>query len=168
MMRAFFLFAPLLPLVGCAAPADSGYPSLLPRPIEQRGFETPAPPPPPALTVADPMLDAEVARLRQSLEAAQTAFGARADEAERLASRATDAAPGSESWIAAQLVLAELDTLRGATAAVLADVERAAIDRAVAGKQPYGALETLLADARAQNQAELERIERIDGMMRAA
>ncbi|HTG39548.1 hypothetical protein [Sphingomonas sp.] len=168
MMRALLPLIPLLGMAGCATLADNaGYPSLLPRAIEKRGFETPEPAEPDPVA-ADPALDRDVARLTATLDAARTAFAAAADQAEQLASRTDDAAPGSEAWIAAQVALADLDTLRGGTAGALADIERLAIDRAATGNPPYPALEALLAAARAQNEAEIARIARIEGMMRAA
>jgi hypothetical protein len=168
MMR--MLPAPILGVValsliaGCKAPRDDGYPSLLPRPIEKRGFADPAPRPEPVAT-PDVALDGEVARAKAALRKAGAAFAGKAGEAERLAARAKGAAAGSEPWIAAQVALAELDTLRGGTAGALADIEKLAIDRAAAGKPPYPSLETLLADARAQNQREVERVSQIEGSM---
>lgn len=167
-MRAFMTpmlaVAALSLIAGCKAPGDDGYPSLLPRPIEKRGFADPAPRPAPVAT-PDAALDGEVARAKGALAKAGSAFAAKAGEAERLAARARGASAGSEPWIAAQVALADLDTLRGGTAGALADIEKLAIDRAAAGKPPYPALEALLADARAQNQREIERINRIEGSM---
>lgn len=167
MMRRLALFALPMLAASCAAPADDGYPSLLPRPIERRGFAEPETPPPPVAD-RDPALELEIDRERGALGQAWTAFEARAAEAERLAARAGNAAPGSEAWIAAQVALADLDTLRSGTAGTLADIERLAIDRASEGKPAYPALESLLADARAQNAGEVERIARIEGMMKRA
>lgn len=148
----------------CKAPRDDGYPSLLPRPIEKRGFAEPAPRPAPVAT-PDAALDAAVARQRTALARARAAFGGQADAAERLAARARGAAAGSEPWIAAQVALAELDTLRGGTAGALANIERLAIDRAAEGNPPYPSLEALLAEARAQNEGEVARIGRIEASM---
>ena len=151
-------------LAACASRGDDGYPSLLPRPIEKRGFADPAPKPEPVAT-PDAALDAQVAKAKGALAKAGAAFADKAGEAERLAARAKGASAGSEPWIAAQVALAELDTLRSGTAGALADIEKLAIDRAAEGKPPYPSLETLLADARAQNQREVERINRIEGSM---
>jgi hypothetical protein len=163
-MRLFLTLAIALVPAGCAAPRDDGYPSLLPRAIEKRGFEEPAPRPGPVAT-PDAALDGELSRQRTELGRAGAAFAGQADAAERLAARARGAAAGSEPWIAAQVALAELDTLRGGTAGALADIERMAIDRAAKGKPPYPALESLLAEARRQNEGEVARIGRIEGSM---
>ncbi len=163
-MRLLLPLAIALVPAACAAPRDDGYPSLLPRPIEKRGFADPTPAPPP-VAQNDPALEVEIDRQRGALARAGMSFTAKADEAERLAARARGAAAGSEPWIAAQVALAELDTLRSGSAGALADIERLAIDRASEGKPPYPKLETLLADARTQNAGEAERITRIEGMM---
>jgi hypothetical protein len=167
MMR--FTIAPaaclaLLLSAGCSQSRVDDYPSLLPRPIEKRGFAEPEPKAPPVVR-PDPALDTAIAKQRAALSAAAAAFGTQAERAERLASRARGAAAGSESWIAAQVALAELDTLRGATAGALADIERLAIDRAAKGEPPYPALEVLLADARRQNEGEVARIGGIEASM---
>jgi hypothetical protein len=153
-------------LAGCAAPADTGYPSLLPRPIEKRGFSEPERPTP--VAAPDPVLDGRIAQEQAALAKANAAFDAGATTAERLAAKAGNAAPGTEAWIAAQVALAELDTLRSATAGSLADIEQLAIDRASEGKPPYPALESLQAQAQAQNQGEIDRVTRIQASMRAA
>jgi hypothetical protein len=163
-MRLFLTLAIALVPAGCAAPRDDGYPSLLPRAIEKRGFGEPVSKAPP-VAAPDAALDAAVAEQRAVLTTAATAFGAQADRAEQLAARARGAAAGSEPWIAAQVALAELDTLRGGTAGALADIERMAIDRAAKGEPPYPALESLLAEARRQNEGEVARIGRIEGSM---
>lgn len=164
MMRPLLALAAAAVVAACTAPHGDGYPSLLPRPIEKRGFADPAPRPAPVAT-PDAALDADLARTKAALAKAGSTFADKAGEAERLATRARGAAAGSEPWIAAQVALAELDTLRSGTAGALADIEKLAIDRAAAGKPPYPALEALLADARAQNQREVERIGRIEGSM---
>jgi hypothetical protein len=164
MMRVSLALVALVAAAGCKAPRDDGYPSLLPRPIEKRGFAEPAPRPEPVAT-PDAALDGDVARQRAALAKAGAAFAGKATDAERLATRARGARAGSEPWIAAQVALAELDTLRGGTAGALADIERLAIDRAAEGEPPYPALEALLIEARRQNEDEVARIGRIEGSM---
>lgn len=165
MTRALILLVPML-IVGCAAPDGDRYPSLLPRPIEKRGFAEPVRPAP--VVAPDPALDARIGTLRAALAKADDAFDGSARDAERLVGSAGDSAPGTERWIAAQVALAELDTLRSGTAGTLADIERLAIDRAADGKPLYPALEALRTQATQQNQGEIDRIARIQASMRAA
>ena len=149
------LAAPVL-LAGCAAPAINA-PSLLPRPIENVGFEEPEAKP--VEIVPDPALDAEIEEARQTLGTAAADFGEAAAKVGPLVDAAEGAGIGSDAWLDAQVALAALDTVRATSLATLSDLDRLAIERGVAGKPAYPALNALRTEAQAQVQAESERID---------
>jgi hypothetical protein len=151
------LLATLLPAALSACADDTrSYPSLLPRPIESRDTAEPVRTPPPV--VADPALDASIARLTKTL--ADVASGwtgaSRATAAKVAAARGKPA--GSDAWLDAQTALAELDQYRAQTLAALGSVEDQAIARAADGQQPYPALDALRDTASAQLEAETKEI----------
>ena len=165
MIRPLLISTPLL-LAGCARD-DGPYPSLMPRAVEARGFEEPAPAPPPAVA-ADPRLDVELAAAGARLGKAEADFNQAAAEARVLAGRARGAAAGSEPWISAQTALAALDALRAETSEVLGDLERLAIDRATALLSAYPALEEARARADAAVDAQAAEIARLAGNLAPA
>ena len=125
----------LLPLIAlsvlaaCTTPGDGDYPSLAQRPAEriEGTFEAdtaePAPPPP-VLPSAD--LAARLAQLRRDAEAAHAEFRANIPAAERLAR--VGGPTGSDSWAAAQVALADLDSIRSRVAIALADLDTLWVD----------------------------------------
>ncbi|MDB5707535.1 MAG: hypothetical protein JWN66_4651, partial [Sphingomonas bacterium] len=146
---------PLLPLAclallgGCAEQGASRYPSLLPRPIEARSDAEPAAPPA-AVATPDPATDAKLATLKAALDESATAFAPAADRAEQAATAAKGQPAGSEGWINAQSMLAELDGYRATTSTSLTDIEEMAIARAADAQPDYPAIETLRAAAETQ------------------
>ncbi|RDE05204.1 hypothetical protein [Sphingomonas aracearum] len=148
-------------LGGCAAGAGGGdAPSLLPRAIESRGDALPAYTPPPL--VADPELDAAIARNADARAAAARRLEPIAQRAQAAAAAARGAAVGSERWIAAQSALAELDDLRASASAAVTDLEQLAIARAAQGLPDYPALEQARQAAAAELAAQTQRIERLE------
>lgn len=136
-----------------ACASDTGnYPSLAPRPAEQRGFDEPEPRPTPA-AAPDPALDAEAAALEARLNTAAQAFATAAERAQGAVARARGQAAGSDPWIAAQTALGGLDVRRTELSEIAAELERLGVERAATLAPAYPALETLRTRAR----AELER-----------
>ncbi|MXO76243.1 hypothetical protein GRI40_13580 [Altererythrobacter aerius] len=109
-------------LGACASSGD--YPSLAQRPAE-RASGTFGPPADPAPPVAEPAPSADlVARLDTLMRDAQSIhaeFIRSAPAAERLARGA--GSTGSDSWAAAQVALADLDSLRSRAAVALAELD---------------------------------------------
>ncbi|MGN7161390.1 hypothetical protein [Sphingomonas sp. SAFR-052] len=136
------LFAALLS--ACAA-TRGDYPSLLPRPIEQISLTEPMRPVP--VATPDAALDGKIAAATGAAAAATRSFEAAVARARPLVRAAAGKAEGSETWLNAQVALAELDVARTAIDTPLADLERLAIDRAAGGAPPYPALDAALARA---------------------
>ncbi|WP_375273120.1 hypothetical protein [Sphingomonas sp.] len=158
--RSLPLCVMLLPLSACAVP-EGPYPSLAPRPAEKLGFEEPAPPPP-AMAIRDPALDARLAYNARERAAAIKAFDAGAARAERLVSAARGAAAGSDRWLEAQIAIAELDAVRARHRDALGALEDLASARARDLQPAYPALEAALVEARRTSE---EQTRRIDGLV---
>lgn len=134
-MRALLL---LLPLAACAAPPGD-FPSLAPRPIEQRSD---AEPETVVVTAApDPALDAKIADLLKQVETGAAAFNTAADRIGARLPAARSGGVGSDAWVDAQTAISQLLPSREAISGAQADLEQLAIDRAAAGQPPYPALE---------------------------
>lgn len=118
-------------VTGCAG--NSGdYPSLA-----LRGFETGAQlavadPPPAPEAIRPATSSADLAQLRAAANASHAAYLRRETEAERLARAARGLSFESNARAAALVALADLDTLRGATAGTLARLDSLAADAAAA------------------------------------
>ncbi|MFC4845898.1 hypothetical protein ACFO8O_04530 [Hephaestia sp. GCM10023244] len=150
------LFAAAIPLAACT-PNIVDAPSLLPRASETLSFDEP-PAAVPAVAVPDPALDAAIAEATTTLTTTANRFTAAATRADALIAAAKGAAPGSDSWLDAQVALAGLDDDRAASLAILSDLDQRAIDRGITGAPPYPALESLRAAAQAQIAAQADRI----------
>ena len=148
---------------GCAEHSATGYPSLLPRPIELRSDAEPAAVPDTA--APDSTLDSRLTDFKASIERVATAFAPAADRAEQTARGARSDGVGSERWIGAQTALAELDGYRADTSAIVTDLEQLAIARAAELKPSYPALEAVRATAEAQLAAQTARIAAIQAML---
>ena len=164
MKRLIPLACATLFMGGCAEDSAEHYPSLLPRPIESRSNAEPVAPPS-AVATPDAPTDAKLAALRTTLSDSATAFAPAADRAEQAAKAAKGAAAGSEAWITAETVLAELDGYRATTSATLTDIEEMAIDRAAAIQPAYPGIEALRTAADAQLTAQSARIAAIQAML---
>lgn len=152
-MRYLLFLAAPLGLCACSTAGD-GYPSLLPRPIEQRPDRDPVRPDP--VATPDSALDSRIAAQRTAAEAIATRFRSQAMETESRVAIARGVAIGSESWIAAQVALADLNRTRGELVAILTDLESVAAARFQAGDARYPALDSAIAtlSTRAAEQAE--------------
>ena len=142
-----------LPAVAACTTPVGDYPSLAQRPAERiEGTfqpDTAEPvPPPPVLPSAD--LAARLAQLRRDAEAAHAEFRANTPAAERIAR--AGGATGSDSWAAAQVALADLDSIRSRSAIALAELDTLWVDATLeAGpREAVGAVrdavETLIAE----------------------
>ena len=119
-MRLLLPFLTSLAVAACATPAAPGEPSLAPRPAEavdpRLPVEAAVDPRP-----VDPSLEARIAALVSQGRDSASAFAA-AEPAARTA--AAGAGPReSESWIAAQLALSELESRTGPLSAALAELD---------------------------------------------
>lgn len=123
--------ASLLPAVSLAACASTGgdYPSLAQRPAERiEGTFTPdtAPPPSPPPVAPSADLVTRLADLQRQAQAAHGEFRSATPAAERLT--ASSGSSGSDSWAAAQVALADLDSIRSRVAVALADLDTLWVD----------------------------------------
>ena len=147
-------------LCACAG-ADATYPSLAMRPFESEAVpQQPAPPLP--IRPATPA--ARLAELRSDAAAADSAFAARAGEAERLARAASGQPVESNARAAATVALADLDAQRGKTAGALAAVDTLAAD-AAAALSPDPALTALQSEISATLARQDQTIARLWGVM---
>lgn len=115
-------------LVTAACADRDRFPSLARRPAERAyGTALPAPGPTPdaqAPLPADATLVAQIAALTSQARKADAKFLARRPAAERAVAAAHGAAVGSDSWSAAQIALAELDSARSEGMVAMADLDR--------------------------------------------
>jgi hypothetical protein len=149
--RRHMLFMPLL-LSACAAQTGD-FPSLAPRPVEQRGEAEPAASTPLTPPAAAAGLSADLAGLLGDARKGDTDFSAALPATERAVSAARGAAPSSEAWIAAQTQLTVLDAARAPTATAMSAIDSLYVG--LADKASRDASVGGLADAAAA-QAEIE------------
>lgn len=121
MQRPLPLLVPMLALAACAAPSGD-FPSLAPRPVEQRSDAEPAPPPV-TTAPADPALAAQLTRILTDARKGESDFAAALPAAERAVSAARGASSASEAWIAAQTQLSGLDATRAPTASAMTEID---------------------------------------------
>ncbi len=138
----------LIAVSACQTPDD--YPSLARRPGE---LATPAPAPSAApAPVGDPALAPRLAALAAESQAAHARFAAATPPARTAIAAARGSAVGSEAWARASTALVALESARGQTAGVLADLDSLYIagqteGREVSAVAPVRAeVEALLAD----------------------
>lgn len=121
------LLTPILSLavIGCIAPANP--PSLLPRAIETRPEATLTPPSSVVSTPISAAMAAQIAALVATAKAGDAEF-AEADQSGSEVVRAGRAAsPGSEAWVAAELVRSALQVARQRSATALAEIDSLAV-----------------------------------------
>lgn len=153
-----------LGLGGCSATSDDRFPSLLPRAIETRG-DAPVTQPA-AVATPDAALDSRIAAIGATIDAAARAFDSALPAVERLATRAQQAAAGSEPWLDAQVALSGLDVLRADIRPAIADLEQIAVDRGVAGLPPYPGLDERIAATVAADGERQRRLAAIEAQLR--
>lgn len=143
-------YLPILAVIPCLAACATGsdrYPSLAIRDIERaEGRFEPAPSTPLAVPeIAVPAtgpLAERLAALGAAADASHRAFLASSSAATRRATAAAGAAVGSDTWAAAQVALADLDSARSATAIALADLDALMVANAVQA-QDVAAIEVI-------------------------
>lgn len=130
MTQSKFIRPALLAILlgGCSSTGSDGYPSLAIRDVErvEGTFETaPAKPldVPPVEVDLTGGLEARLAALVEQARKAHADFISSQSSAERLAAAASGAAVGSDSWAAAQVALADLDSSRSIAAVALGDLD---------------------------------------------
>lgn len=129
-LRAVPVLSIALTLGACATSGD--YPSLAQRPAERvEGTFTPeeAAPVAPAPITPTADLAARLAENARQAEAAHREFVSAVPSTERLASGA--GATGTDSWAAAQVALANLDSIRSRVAVNLADLDSLWVDSTI-------------------------------------
>ena len=170
--------AAMLPLVGACA-AQGAFPSLAPRAVERDltggsvpagcpDFPEVAPEPAPAAPTPlnpDPQLGARAAELLATARAGQGEFADALPRA-RAAAQATGA-PGTESWVAAQLEISRLEAARARTVDALAELDALAIRRSGApvSEEDYQAVLAAAEEVRALAQAQQAELDQITGLV---
>lgn len=154
-------------MLGACTKERTDAPSLAHRPVESRGFDEPAAPPPQSVRV-DPVLDRAIADWTATLRTIATGFDRDAARATAAVTRARGAAVGSEAWITAQTELATLDDWRAQATAVASDVEIRAGDSAATLAPPYPALTRLQQAAGAEVERQDALIRRLTASIAAA
>lgn len=145
----------ILPVIlltsGCATTGD--FPSLAKRPYETGGQPSPVAEAP-APASADPSLLARLAKIVAQAEAAQPAFQIALAKAQGVARSATGAAPQSESWIAMQMEISNLERYRTPVREAMSDMD---------GEYRTASLAQKPADAVAIKDA-MERVQAVDSL----
>jgi len=146
-------------VAACAA-GSASYPSLAPRPFESSvasAATSPSPAPAPPAPAADP---ATIAALRSAAIAAHRDFERGAADAERLVRAGAGQSVETAARARALVALAELSSQRGATSAVLADLDLLAVAAAsaLAPDPALFAAQTEVADLVAREDAALARL----------
>lgn len=117
---------------GCASSTAENYPSLAVRPAERmEGSFTPVPQAP----APTPMPEGTLGRLGEleaSARAAHARFREQAATARGIVLAGRGTAVGDNRWGAAQIALADLDSLRSQTAVALGDLDQMYVDATVA------------------------------------
>ncbi|MCR5872441.1 hypothetical protein LRS12_18060 [Sphingomonas sp. J344] len=132
-MRHLVFLALPLALCACSTVSD-GYPSLLPRPIESRDAGEVVRPDP--VVTPDAALESRITEQVAAADRIATRFRSLAMETESRVAIARGVAPGGESWVAAQVALADLNGVRGETVAIVTSLEATAAERLSAGTPP--------------------------------
>lgn len=161
--RAIPLFV-FVSLAGCAG--DTGqYPSLLPRPVEQRSeaIQTPEPPPP---ARADAPLAARLNSLLKQARDGEAAFSTALPATQRAVMAARGAPPASESWVEAQRLISILDSTRVPTTSALATLDSLFIDLANGASRDakIGGVDETAATRTAVEQISKDQAERISAL----
>jgi len=156
------LIVPVIFLAGCTQ-ATTRYPSLLPRAVEQDGFNEPVRPVP--VATPDTALDARIAEITGSLHDSETRFTAALRDAEAKVAVARGVPEGSERWLDAQAALSVLDGFSAPLAAAIADLDELAIKRGEAGDVPYPALDSALTAAEAMQASQQSRAQALESAL---
>lgn len=162
MIRPALLLLALLPIAGCAA--DHGtYPSLAPRAVEKGSFDEPVRPV--AVAAPDAALDARLARDSADLERITKGFTTAAATADTHTAAAERTVVGSDTWLAAQAALAQLDDWRSQATALAAGLESEGSARAAKLQPAYPALDALVARAATETDRESATLQRLQARL---
>lgn len=157
---SFAVLPAALLLAGCATPATQ-FPSLAIRDSERVSGSMAAPATPVATPAPiAPATLAQLERLLATVRSSHTAFTAATPAAQRAVANARGAALGSDSWSAAQVAVAGLESSRSDGMIALGDLDRLFVDAAVAGDE-FERLETARMEADrlvAEETAEIDRL----------
>jgi hypothetical protein len=134
MVRRLTAFLALFAVGALDAPLTARpYPSLTKRPVEARDrvseTETPAAPAPVEQAPADPALVKTIEDLQQKAVASDSAFASELAKGRKTIDKASGAAPVSEAWVDAQVVITALDTARYDSIASLATLDTLHVER---------------------------------------
>ncbi|GAA4777500.1 hypothetical protein GCM10023219_26810 [Stakelama sediminis] len=162
MKRACIVLIPALLIGGCAA-SRSGYPSLLPRAVEQQSLAPPKPEPTPVVT-PDMSLDDKIAALTKQFDSATDAFDNAMADARPIITAGQNVDQGSPAWLNAQQALATLDAYRAAMLEPFVALEQLAITRAQAGDQPYPKLDQAIAHAEAEDTSRTQELDTLENI----
>ena len=159
-----------IPALAACATSDDRYPSLAIRDVEraQGQFEPVSAPPLAVPEVSIPAggpLSERLTALGASAATSHRAFLAAVPAATRRAEAGAGTAIGSESWAAAQVALADLDSARSATAIALADLDTLMVSNAVQA-QDVSAIEVVRQQVIAQIAEEDEVLARLRARVR--
>jgi hypothetical protein len=139
--------SPLLSIavLGCAAPANP--PSLLPRAIETRPETSPTVSQPSAAQPISASLATKLTSLVAEANAGDVAFAKAIQMGSAAIIAGRSSAPGSEPWVAAELVRSALQVARQRSAAALAEIDSLAVTQSeLAVRDPsVGGLNEILA-----------------------
>ena len=126
-------------LAGCATPQAGEFPSLAKRPQERAGDRADAPTITTAISApADAVLQAQLRDLSSQIGAGQAAFAKTLPQARAAMAAARGAAPASEAWVQAAMLLAALELDRGPSQTALSELDQVLVNRSMA---PVGSAE---------------------------
>ena len=130
MSRAFQAFCslPALLALGACASGSDRYPSLAVRPAERVEGTFAAPSPLPEPTAPGQAATTRIDSLLATANAAHRRFLDRVDSARTIALGGQGAGPEDNRWAAAQIALADLDSIRSDTAIALGDLDLMFVD----------------------------------------
>jgi hypothetical protein len=164
LVKLLTILAPVILLAGCST-AEGEFPSLERRPYENNSpIAAPEAVPAPAILTAD--LAAKVALLDARHRTAERAFRQELPAVRTVASKASNSAPGSESWVNAHLQLSRLDKARADSVAVVREYDALIADQGDADTTlvlPLTEAQKPVADAVAAQNAEIERLSQLIG-----
>lgn len=126
-LQAFCSLPALLAIAACASGSDR-YPSLAVRPAERVGGTFAAPSPVPEPSAPGQAATTRIDSLVTSANAAHRRFLDRVESARTLALAGRGAGPEDNRWAAAQIALADLDSIRSDTAIALGDLDLMFVD----------------------------------------
>jgi hypothetical protein len=136
MLRRFTAFLALFAVGALDAQVTARpYPSLSKRPVESRDrvAESSAAPAPVAPAAVDAELVKTIGDLQQKAEASNVAFESELAKGRKSIEKAGGAAPVSEAWVAAQVMITALDTARYDSVASLATLDTLHVERMNSG-----------------------------------